>query len=140
MLMHPRLAIAIKVLRPELSPLNTFVVQDDGKGPYLVEGSMQNPPTQEEVDALTDAQLDSAQRRLSGPISVPASQAKLALYNAGLLDIVKTAAAAYVPMQIYLDNAPAWSEDHPYVRGMAAELGLTDQQVAELFDAAVLLG
>lgn len=140
MLTHPRLSHAIMHLRPGARPLIDFVVQDDGHGPYLVEGSMENPPSQEEVDALTDAQLDAAQRRKSGPLSVPAAQAKLALYNFGLLDKVKTAVSSYPPMQIFFESAPVWSEAHPYVMGMAAELGITDQQKAALFDAAADLG
>lgn len=63
MLKHPRLAIALLVLRPGSNPQIDFRVQDDGAGPYLVEGSMKNPPTQEEVDALTDGELDAAQSR-----------------------------------------------------------------------------
>ena len=138
MLKHPRLAIALLVLRPGSNPQIDFRVQDDGNGPYLVEGSMKNPPTQEEVDALTEAQLNSAIRRFNGPLSVTAAQAKLALYNAGLYDQVQTAIAAYPPMKIYFDNAPTWSENHPYVLGMAAELEIED--VAALFDAAYELG
>ena len=49
-------------LRPGLKPLVDFLCRDDGDGPYLVDGSMVNPPTQAEVDALTTAQLDASQR------------------------------------------------------------------------------
>lgn len=139
MLMHPRIAIAIRTLRPDLSSLSDFVVQDDGNGPYLVEGSMQNPPTQEEVDALTEEQLDSAQIRMNGPLSVTAAQAKLALYNADLYEQVKQAAEVYPPMKIFFDNAPTWSEDHPYVLGLAAELGISDDQKTDLFNQAYRL-
>lgn len=138
MLKHPRLAIALLVLRPGSNPQIDFRVQDDGNGPYLVEGSMKNPPTQEEVDALTEAQLNSAIRRFNGPLSVTAAQAKLALYNAGYYDMVKAAVEAYPPMKLYFDNAPTWNETHPYVLGMAAELEIED--VAALFDAAYELG
>lgn len=139
MLRHPHLVIAIIFLRPSSAPGIDFIVQDDGEGPYLVDGSMQNPPTQAEVDAVTDEQLDSAQIRMGKPLSVTAAQAKLALYNADLLDAVKEAAAAYPPMQIFFDNAPTWSEDHPYVWGLAAQLGIPDEQITKLFNDAYKL-
>ena len=71
-LRHPRLAHAIMALRPGTKPgpmpgLGDFVVEDDGKVPTLVEGSMNNPPTQKEVDALTTAQLDAAQASKNPP-------------------------------------------------------------------------
>lgn len=140
MLKHPRLAVALLALRPTLNPSVDFLVRDDadGSGPYLVEGSMLNPPSQEEVDALTEAQLNSAIRRFNGPLSVTAAQAKLALYNAGYYDMVKAAVEAYPPMKLYFDNAPTWNETNPYVLGMAAELEIED--VAALFDAAYELG
>ncbi len=61
MITHPRLAHALIALRPGSKPLVDFVVEDNGDGPTLLEGSMVNPPTQEEVDALTVDQLDAAQ-------------------------------------------------------------------------------
>lgn len=73
------------------------------------------------------------------PNSVSAAQAKLALYNAGLLPDVEAAAAVYPPMQIFYANANEWHRVHPYVQGLAAELGLTDAQVDDLFRAAALL-
>jgi len=61
-LRHPRLAHALMALRPGTRPLVDFICKDeaDGLGPYLVEGSMVNPPTQAEVDAVTPTQLDNA--------------------------------------------------------------------------------
>ncbi len=61
MLRHPRLSHALIALRPGAKPLVDFIVDDLGDGPTLREGSMLNPPTQEEVDALTVEQLDEAQ-------------------------------------------------------------------------------
>ncbi len=60
-LAHPRLAHAILALRPGLKPGIDFICFDDGSGPRLQEGSMANPPSQAEVNALTTAQLDAAQ-------------------------------------------------------------------------------
>jgi hypothetical protein len=58
---HPRLAHAIIALRPGSKPLIDFIVEDNGNGPTLKEGSMLNPPTQAQINALTGAQLDDAQ-------------------------------------------------------------------------------
>lgn len=70
-LKHPRLAHALMALRPGTKPLVDFVCLDDGdgQGPYLVDGSMANPPTQAEIDALTPAQLDAAQRAKAGTLT-----------------------------------------------------------------------
>lgn len=72
---------------------------------------------------------------------VSAAQAKLALYNAGLYDLVVTAVSqtGYEPIRIFFDNANEWHIDNPYVRGLAAELELTEERVAELFTAAAAL-
>lgn len=69
---HPRLSHAIMALRPGARPGIDFVCQDnaDGQGPYLVDGSMQNPPTQAEVDAVTTLQLDDAQFNKSFRVDV----------------------------------------------------------------------
>ncbi len=67
---------------------------------------------------------------------MPSAAAKLALYNAGLLDAARAAVEQYQPMKIYFDSATTWSEVHPYVLGIAAELGLTEQQKEQLFDLA----
>lgn len=66
-LRHPRLVHSIMALRPGLrthhDPTKAdFVVEDFGDGPMLREGSMTDPPTQVEIDAVTVEQLDAAQR------------------------------------------------------------------------------
>lgn len=67
-LKHPRLAHALMHLRPGAKPLVDFICVNNGKGPELEEGSMVNPPTQVEVDAVTTAQLDAAQRAKAGTL------------------------------------------------------------------------
>lgn len=71
-------------------------------------------------------------------LPVTAAQAKLALYNAGLYDMVLTAVSqiGYEPIRIYFDNATEWHRNHPYLLGLAAELELTEEQVDALFEAA----
>ncbi len=72
---------------------------------------------------------------------VTAAQAKVALFNADLYDAVIRAVAqtGYEPIRIYFESAAEWHSDHPYLRGLAAELELTDEQVIGLFEAAKLL-
>jgi hypothetical protein len=61
MITHPRLVHALLALRPGTRPLVDFIVEDHGNGPTLKDGSMVNPPTQAEVDAVSVADLDRAQ-------------------------------------------------------------------------------
>lgn len=71
---------------------------------------------------------------------VTPAQAKVALYNAGLLDEVDAAiASAYRPIQIYWESASVFELNHPYVQGIGALLGLSDAAMADLFTAAALL-
>lgn len=69
---------------------------------------------------------------------VTSAQAKHALYNAGLLDDVEALISGndYRPMNIWFAGASNWTRDHAYVQAMALELGLSDEQVDELFKAA----
>jgi hypothetical protein len=56
-----------------------FVVEDDGSGPQLAAGSMADPPTQAEVDAVTTEQLDAAQRSKAVSVSAPAVSGDVAV-------------------------------------------------------------
>lgn len=75
------------------------------------------------------------------PDVVTAAQAKVALWQAGLLDTVTAAAskAEYMPMKIYFENATEWHRGNPYVQGLAAELGLKDDTLDNLFRQAAEL-
>lgn len=72
---------------------------------------------------------------------VTAAQARMALYNAGLLDQVEQVVAnhPYRPVRIYFDSATTWDRDHPYIQMLAPELGLTDADIDALFTAAAQL-
>jgi hypothetical protein len=64
-------------------------------------------------------------------------QARLALLNAGLLDQVEAAVdAGDRALQIYWDNASHFHRDHPLLLQLAAAIGLTAEQVDQLFAAA----
>ena len=75
------------------------------------------------------------------PSVVSASQAKIALYNAGLLEQVKTLVGAhpYEPVRIWYADANQWERGHVYVQALGAELGLTAENIDALFQAASLL-
>lgn len=75
------------------------------------------------------------------PVPEPTgAQCKIALYEAGLLDDVEDAIAAhpYRPVQLWYASANTWRRDNPYVQAIGVELGLTDEQIDDLFRAAAL--
>lgn len=73
------------------------------------------------------------------PSPVTAAQAKLALYGAGILDTVTTAANSNPAFKIYFENATEWHRSNQYVNGLASQLGLTSAQVDDLFRTASTL-
>lgn len=75
------------------------------------------------------------------PTIVSASQAKIALYNAGLLEDVEAAVAVhpYEPVRIWYEAANEWHRGHAYVQALGLELGLTDDVIDGLFVAANML-
>ena len=75
------------------------------------------------------------------PTVVSASQAKIALYDVGLLETVKALVAnhPYEPVRIWYADANQWERGHAYVQGLGAEIGLTDDDIDALFLAASLL-
>ena len=72
------------------------------------------------------------------PTSVSQAQAMVALYNAGLLDRVKTLIEnhPYAPIRLWFTYASPWERKNPYLNGLALELDLTDKQIDDLFIAA----
>lgn len=72
---------------------------------------------------------------------VTAAQAKIALYQAGLLDAVEAAVGAhpYPPVRIWYADASEWQRAFPYVQALGVEMGLTDAQMDALFKTASLI-
>lgn len=71
------------------------------------------------------------------PASVSRFQAKAALHQAGLLaDAEAAIAAADYIAQIAWSDAAEWRRDSPTIAALAATLGLTDEQVDQLFITA----
>lgn len=75
------------------------------------------------------------------PRSVTKAQGMMALYNAGLLDQLEGLIAnhPYPPVRIWFANANVWERDNPYIHSLGPELGLTEEDIDGLFQAASLL-
>lgn len=91
--------------------------------------------------AAIAARCEEIATTIAIPKSVTRAQALMALYNAGLLPQVQSAVDAhtYPPVKIWFDNALNFERNHTYLQAIAIELGLTGQQVDELFIAAAAL-
>ena len=89
----------------------------------------------------TTLQIENAPVIVTVPFSVTPAQAKIALYNMGILDEVEAAVEnhPYRPVQIYFSNATAWERANPYVIGLGYEIGLTDTEMDNLFILAATL-
>jgi hypothetical protein len=74
------------------------------------------------------------------PASCGPAQAKIVLWEAGLLDAVEAMVAdhPYRPVSIWYAAATIWERSHPYVTALAYEIGLTDEQMDDLFSQAVM--
>lgn len=72
------------------------------------------------------------------PSVVSAAQAKIALFNAGLLDQVKAIVTAhpYEIVRLWYENAGVWERGNAYVQALGAELDLDDAAIDALFIAA----
>lgn len=72
--------------------------------------------------------------------SITPRQAKLALYNAGLLDEVETLIArADRVVQIHYNESVVWLRNDPVLNGLASQLGMTSEQLDALFVRAAQL-
>ena len=76
----------------------------------------------------------------SQPWSVTPLQAKIALHNAGMLSIIETyMATADVPTKLAWETASEFRRDSNMLKSLANLLGMTDEQVNDLFAAAKLI-
>jgi hypothetical protein len=74
------------------------------------------------------------------PTSVPAWKGKAALREAGLLDAVEAAiAAAGGRVQDAWAGASEWSRDSEFLLSLAATLGLTVEQIDQIFGKADII-
>lgn len=71
-------------------------------------------------------------------LRVSSAQAQTALYQKGLLPMVRAIVQAhpYEPVRIFFNSATFWEKANPYVQAIAEELGLKPAQLDALFEAA----
>ena len=96
-----------------------------------------------EVDAM-EKQVSTLQAKIEKLTALPPTitprQAKLALYGAGLLDDVEEVVSkANRVVQIHYHDAIEWRRDDPVMVGLASEIGITDEQLDQLFAQAKTL-
>jgi hypothetical protein len=73
----------------------------------------------------------------SVPTRVMATQAKIALLRAGRFDAVRAAVDRYpAEVGIWFSDATEWERFNPYVVGIGLELGLSENDMDDLFHAA----
>lgn len=158
MITHPRLAHAIMYLRPGTKSGVDFVVQQRAGGvPTLVEGSMANPPTQREVDAVTDEQLDYVQSTKNGIPDISDRQFAQQLKAAGLIthaEALAFVATGTVPAalqalvdaiddqaereaaEILIAGATVFKRNHPLVTALGQAYGMTERELSAFWYAA----
>jgi hypothetical protein len=69
-------------------------------------------------------------------IVVSRTQALIALHRVGKLDAVKAAVATDPESQIWFDTAPQWHRDNPRIAALAPAVGLSDDDLDDLFELA----
>lgn len=119
---------------PEIDTETQTVYRD---GCELIDGKWQYKWT---VRELTAEELE-ADRKSKVPQVVTIRQARLALLQAGLLDDIDAAIAASEDraLQIEWEFVTEFRRDWPALIAMQPALGLTDQQIDDLFTLAVTL-
>lgn len=85
-------------------------------------------------------EMDNAPPPPPPVIVVTPRQAKLALYGAGLLEQVEAAVAASdKATQITWEYAIEFRRDDPLINGLGKQMGLSDEQIDQLFITAMSL-
>jgi hypothetical protein len=90
------------------------------------------------VRDATPAEVAEIETLRNAPLPVPTvisrRQARLALLNAGLLDAVEAIIAKAPPaVRITYEDATEWWRDDPLIASFSVSLGLTTEQVDNLF-------
>jgi len=87
--------------------------------------------------AELEGQLSSGVDEDGVPIAITPLQGRLALKRAGLLESVEAAIVqANWETQIWWEYATLWHRSHSLLKALATSLGLTSEQVDELFKVA----
>lgn len=94
------------------------------------------------VDPLPQSEINARLDNWRQSASCSPFQGKAALFNAGLLDEVETLISATQTstiVKLAWANASEWRRMSAMITSLASELSLTDEEVDDLFKAAVLI-
>ena len=111
------------------------VMKEDGTVMYQYEQLRFAPPISDEaIEKAVAKRVDELKVKSITPL-----QAKLQLHSLGLLDEVEAMVANDVEIKLYWEYALVIERSHPVLQNVAAQLGLTDEQVDNMFaDASKL--
>ena len=111
------------------------VMKEDGTVMYQYEQLRFAPPISDEaIEKAVAKRVDELKVKSITPL-----QAKLQLHRLGLLDEVEAMVSNDVEIKLYWEYALVIERSHPVLQNVAAQLGLTDEQVDNMFaDASKL--
>ena len=101
----------------------------DGQTMYRYEQLRLNPPMDDDTIAK---EVAKRKEELKVKVITPL-QAKLQLHAMGLLDEVETMVLTDKTMQLYWEYVLEVQRDHPTLVAMVTQLGLTDEQIDDMF-------
>lgn len=101
----------------------------DGQTMYRYEQLRLNSPMDDDTIAK---EVEKRKEELKVKVITPL-QAKLQLHAMGLLDEVETMVLADRTMQLYWEYVLEVQRDHPMLVAMVTQLGLTDEQIDDMF-------
>ena len=105
------------------------VTKEDGTVMYQYEQLRFSPPISDEaIDKAVAKRKDELKVKVITPL-----QAKMQLDKIGLLDDVEAMVASNRQTQLYWEYALEIRRDHPTLQAMASALGLSDEQLDEMF-------
>ena len=108
------------------------VTKEDGTVMYQYEQLRFMPPISDEA---IEKAVGKRQEELKVKVITPL-QAKLQLHKMGLLDEVETMVANDKEVQLYWEYALEIRRDHTVLGQMATAMGMTDEQLDEMFKSA----
>ena len=108
------------------------VTKEDGTVMYQYEQLRFSPPVSDEaIDKAIAKRKDELKVTSITPL-----QTKLQLHRVGLLDEVEAMAAIDVEVKLFWEYALVIERNHPILAQVATGLGMTEEQLDELFTAA----
>ena len=108
------------------------VTKEDDTVMYQYEQLRFSPPISDEaIDKAVAKRKDELKVKVITPL-----QAKLQLHRAGLLDEVEAMVASDTEIKLFWEYALVIERNHPILAQVATGLGMTEEQLDELFAAA----